>query len=215
MPECNTLKVVLLDGSQQAFGSISRKVAEWALAKLRCDLAIVDLSITRRKLVDEALHLIDIVNGRQAEGTWHPFWDFERADVLLLGAPCYNGSISWPLKLYIDVGLVAGETVATPGLPARIPVRVRHAIIVSAYGGPARFVDDVDPHIAALNYALRRVGVPEVSHIAVRNTAGIDDFEVAEDEELVRSIDTAVSACIGTLGLISMPNGQCCNAQQV
>lgn len=94
----------------------------------------------------------------------------QRADVIVLGAPCYNGGIPWALKAFVDTAWRAGITVTTKRLPANRPCRAHSAVIVTSYGGLGLDAEGIDIHRRTLMYCMHRIGVANTAFVDLRGT---------------------------------------------
>ena len=101
------MKLLHLDSSIQGDNSASRAISAAIVAQFGA--ADGDLDIVRRDLAAAPLpHLtLDVLGSAEATAILQEFQD---ADIVVIGAPLYNFTISSQLKAWIDRILVAGQT---------------------------------------------------------------------------------------------------------
>ncbi len=116
------------------------------------------------------------------------------ADVLLVGVPLYNYSMPSTLKAWVDHVHVPGLTAGMP----KLPLRGRHAVLVSSRGG--RYGDGAAPDAwdhatSALEVVLGESMGMTTHRIVVDGTIAFDLEQFAADREAAQeSLDAALEA---------------------
>jgi FMN-dependent NADH-azoreductase len=109
--------------------------------------------------------------------------EIEEADTVVIGAPMYNFGIPSTLKTWFDYVLRAGLTFRyTEAGPVGL-LHGKRAIVIESrggsYDGPARSMDEQEPHLRAL---LGFIGIADVTFIRVERLAfGADVRQQAID----------------------------------
>lgn len=101
------MKVLHLDSSIQGESSASRTISAAILEHLRIPAAGLDV-IYRDLAASPLAHLtLDVFENQDGKEI---LAEFQRSDIVVIGAPLYNFTISSQLKAWIDRILVAGQT---------------------------------------------------------------------------------------------------------
>lgn len=104
------------------------------------------------------------------------------ADVILIGAPMHNFTISWELKAWIDQVVRVGKTIAFDADGPRGLVRNKKAIVATSRGGSyaegtPRFDSDFqEPYLRQI---LAFMGITDVTFIHAENQARSEQAKVA------------------------------------
>jgi FMN-dependent NADH-azoreductase len=94
------------------------------------------------------------------------------ADVILIGTPMHNFTISWPLKAWIDQIVRVGKTVVYREHGAAGILQRKRVVVISSRGGsyrpgtPLAQKDFVEPYLRAI---LGWVGLTDITFIHVEN----------------------------------------------
>lgn len=101
------MKILHLDASIQGVNSSSRSISAAVVERLRS--ADESLEISYRDLAETPLphFTLDVFESTQGKEILE---EFQASDVIVIGAPLYNFTISSQLKAWIDRILVAGQT---------------------------------------------------------------------------------------------------------
>ena len=116
------------------------------------------------------------------------------ADVLVVGVPLYNYSMPSTLKAWVDHVHVPGVTAGMP----QLPLRGRHAVLVSSRGG--RYGDGASPDAwdhatSALEVVLGESMGMTTHRLVVEGTVAFDLEQFAADRQAAQqSLDAALSA---------------------
>lgn len=180
------MKVLHIDSSITGEASLSRQLSSAVVDALR--LRAPDLQLVRRDLDAQALpHLDGQSLAGLADGA--VVQEFLDADVVVIGAPMYNFSISSQLKAWIDRVLIAGKTFRYTAEGPQGLAGGRTVIIASSRGGlygadtPMAVADFQEPY---LRWALGFIGISDVRFVRAEGVAyGPDQRQAALDAALV------------------------------
>lgn len=123
------------------------------------------------------------------------------ADVVLIGAPMYNFTISWELKAWIDQVVRVGKTIAYDAHGARGLVKNKKVIVVTSRGGSyaagtPRFDSDFqEPYLRRI---LAFMGLTDVTFIHAENQSGSEQGKVARAAASEQITRTVMQAAIPT-----------------
>ena len=180
------MNLLHVDGSILGAHSVSRTVSAAVVDRLRAE--IPDLAVTDRDLAAAPLphlsgaHLAgqqpnasntpdvqhDVEQGRRA------LEEFLAADIVVVGAPLYNFTVSSQLKAWIDRILVAGKTFRYTDTGAQGLAGGKRVIVAVARGG---FYGAGTPYAAAehaesyLRTVFGFMGIPEIEVIVAQGIA--------------------------------------------
>ena len=181
------MKLLHLDSSIMGANSVSRQLSASLVAQIRKDKPGIDVTY-----VDLALDTIPHLSGalfaaqaaaasdrtaeqqRDVDISIKTMEDFLAADIIVIGAPMYNFSVSSQLKAWIDRIAVAGKTFAYTAEGPKGLVGGKHVIIVSSRGGiysegsPAASVDHQETYLRAVFGFL---GITDVNYIRAEGVA--------------------------------------------
>ena len=180
------MKVLHIDSSITGEASVSRQLSSAVVDALKARKA--DAQVIRRDLDAQPLsHLDGQALAGLADGA--VVQEFLDADVVVIGAPMYNFSVSSQLKAWLDRVLIAGKTFRytaegkVEGLAGG-----RKVIIASARGGaygadtPMAVADFQEPY---LRWAFGFIGVTDVQFVRAEGVAyGPDARQAAVDAAL-------------------------------
>lgn len=147
------MKVLHIDSSITGEASLSRQLSAAVVDALR--LRTPDLQLVRRDLAAEALPHLD-GQGLVALADNAVVQEFLDADVIVIGAPMYNFTISSQLKAWIDRISVAGRTFRYTAEGPEGLAGGRTVIIASSRGGlygaetPSAAADFQEPYLRVL-----------------------------------------------------------------
>ena len=179
------MKVLHIDSSITGEASLSRQLSSAVVDALR--LRAPDLQLVRRDLAAEALPHLD-GQGLVALAENAVVQEFLDADVVVIGAPMYNFTISSQLKAWIDRVSVAGRTFRYTAEGPEGLAGGRTVIIASSRGGlygaetPMAAADFQEPY---LRWALGFIGISDVRFVRAEGVAyGPDQRQAALDAAL-------------------------------
>ena len=162
------MKVLHVDASILGESSISRQLSAAIVERLRTahpDLAVTyydlgaepighltgeHLAAARGELAESASLQRDVARGRQA------LEDFLGADIVVIGAPMYNFSVSSQLKAWIDRLAVAGKTFRYSPNGVQGLAAGKKVIVASSRGGfygpdtPTAFLDHQETYLRGI-----------------------------------------------------------------
>lgn len=178
-------KVLVLTSSALGDGSVSNKLAQDAVAKLRA--ADPSLQVVERNLGESHIpHLTqDSANvlrgGAPANQAQKDALDLSNAlveelkaaDIVVIGSPMYNFGITSTLKAWFDHVLRAGVTFRYTEAGPEGLLKGKRAIVIESRGGlysegPAQIMDAQEPHLRGL---LGFIGISDVSFIRAEKLA--------------------------------------------
>jgi FMN-dependent NADH-azoreductase len=116
------------------------------------------------------------------------------ADIILIGAPMYNFTISWELKAWIDQVVRVGKTIAYDSHGARGLVKNKKVLVVTSRGGSytagtPRFESDFqEPYLRRI---LAFMGLADVTFIHAENQSRSEQAKVARaaaSEQIARAV---------------------------
>ena len=198
------MNLLHVDGSILGSNSVSRTVSAAIVDRLRAE--IPELSVTDRDLAAAPLphlsgaHLAgqqpnasntpdvqhDVEQGRRA------LEEFLAADIVVVGAPMYNFTVSSQLKAWIDRILVAGRTFRYTDKGAEGLVDGKRVIVAVARGG---FYGSDTPYAAAEHV--------ESYLRAVFGFMGVSNIQVIVAEGIAAGPDLREKAIAGALQAVS------------
>lgn len=162
------MKLLHLDASPLGQHSVSRQLTSALVARLAQEHAGLDL--TYRDLAAQPIpHWTPVVDAASeaAQLSEAVMAEFLAADVIVIGAPMYNFSISSQLKAWIDRVLVAGKTFSYSEAGPKGLAGGKRVIVASTRGGiyssgPAAGMDFQESYLRA---ALGFIGIADVEFV--------------------------------------------------
>ena len=121
--------------------------------------------------------------------------ELKEADVILIGSPMYNFSISAPLKAWIDMVVRAGETVDFSQRPPKGLLHGKKVIVVTSRGGryapgtPTAPFDFQEPY---LRHILTLMGLRDITFIHVDRQSQGEEIAHQSRLEATAQIETLV-----------------------
>lgn len=121
--------------------------------------------------------------------------ELKAADVILIGSPMYNFSISAPLKGWIDMVVRAGETVDFTQRPPKGLLHGKKAIVITSRGGsyaagtPTAAFDFQEPY---LRHILSLMGLQDITFIHVDRQSHGEDIAHQSRLAATRQIEDLV-----------------------
>lgn len=110
------------------------------------------------------------------------------ADVIVIGAPMHNFTISWPLKAWIDQVVRIGRTVPYGAAGPRGLLQGKRVVVATARGG-SYVMDPAAPRFDLQEFYLRRIlgfmGLADIEFIHAENQM--------RPEQASASLDTAIA----------------------
>jgi FMN-dependent NADH-azoreductase len=188
------MKLLHIDSSILGENSVSRQLTLSIVNKLKQDNPA--LITTYRDLAEQPLehlsaaHLVGAENASDAlkqdlENGAAALDEFLGADILVIGAPMYNFSVSSQLKAWIDRVAVAGKTFRYTEKGPEGLAGGKQVFIVSSRGGiysegsPQALVDHQEPFLRAV---LNFMGITDINYIRAEGVAmGPDHRQKALD----------------------------------
>ena len=179
------MKVLHIDSSITGDASLSRQLSAAVVDALRARAP--DLEVIRRDLDAQPLPHLD--GQALAGGDAAVVQEFLDADVVVIGAPMYNFTVSSQLKAWIDRVLIAGKTFRYTAEGPEGLAGGRTVIIASSRGGlygaetPTAAADFQEPY---LRWVFGFIGVSDVRFVRAEGVAyGPDQRQAALDAGLV------------------------------
>src|SRR5690606_15538719 len=175
--------ILVIDSSVNGETSISRPLVQHAVDRLVA--AHPNSRVVRRDLGADPLPHLTETNVRGVRG--EPVTDgdhatrarsdaliaeLREADVIVIGAPMYNFSVSTALRAWFDHVLRAGETFSYSEAGPKGLLPGKKAIVIEARGGlysegPARAIDFQEPY---LRHLLGFMGITDVTFVRAEKT---------------------------------------------
>ena len=178
------MKVLHINSSITGEASLSRQLSAAVVDALRARAP--DLELIRRDLDAQPIPHLD--GQALAGGDAAVVQEFLDADVVVIGAPMYNFTVSSQLKAWIDRVLVAGKTFRYTAEGPEGLAGGRTVIIASSRGGlygaetPAAAADFQEPY---LRWVFGFMGVSDVRFVRAEGVAyGPDQRQAALDAAL-------------------------------
>lgn len=181
------MKLLHIDSSIQGDASASRALSAAVVARLRA--SDPSLEITYRDLARAPLPHIDL-EGLATVTATPILREFLDADIVVIGAPMYNFSISSQLKAWIDHIVVAGRTFrygteGPIGLAGGKRVIVAHSRGGIYSEGPAAEAEHAEGYLRAI---LGFIGINEPEFVVAEGLAlGTDQREAAMAAALAKA----------------------------
>ncbi len=175
------MKLLHIDSSILGENSVSRAVTAAARDKLKA--AHPDLEVSYRDLAADPLPHLTL----PALGDPTVVDEFLASDIVLIGAPMYNFTLSTQLKAWIDRILIAGKTFKYGPASAEGLAGGKRVIIAIARGGfygmetPAAQAEHLETY---LNTAFGFIGITPEFIIAEGIAVGLDHRQAALDKSL-------------------------------
>jgi len=177
--------VLVLNSSAAGEASVSRKLVQEAVARLRdqnAALEVVERDLGSEPIphltVDAALALRNGKAANQPQAATLSLSDalieeLKGADVVVIGAPMYNFGIPSTLKSWFDHVLRAGITFRYSESGPEGLVTGKRAIVIESRGGhysegPAKAMDSQEPHLRTL---LGFIGITDVAFVRAEKLA--------------------------------------------
>jgi FMN-dependent NADH-azoreductase len=197
------MKLLRIDSSITGGASASRQLTDRIVGSYRA--AQPDIEVIRRDLDAEPLpHLnskmlagmapdaaADPVTRTELGRGFQALDEFLKADIVVIGAPMYNFSISSQLKAWIDRLMVAGKTFTYTAEGPKGLAGGKKVIIASSRGGmyaPGSTQAMMDFQETYLGAVLRFMGVEDVTFIRAE---GIAISPEQRDASLKKALETA------------------------
>lgn len=184
------MKLLHLDSSALGAHSVSRLLSADIVARLK--RVNPGLDVTYRDLAAQPLpHWTPVADASDPAALLggEVLEEFLAADVIVIGAPMYNFSISSQLKAWIDRVLVAGKTFRYGANGVEGLAGGKRVIVASSRGGvyssgPAAPMDFQEPYLRA---ALGFIGITDIEYIRAEGVA-------LGEEQKAKAIATAREA---------------------
>jgi FMN-dependent NADH-azoreductase len=181
------MNLLHIDSSVSGEGSASREISAAIVSAL--SRTIPDLAVVRRDLEANPLPHLDnrllttirpdpsrpsAVTAAEAEDAADALREFLEADVVVIGAPMYNFTVSTQLKAWLDRILIAGKTFAYSQEGPIGLAGAKRVIIASTRGGiysgdaPSAVNDFQEPYLRAV---FRFIGVEEIEIVRAEGLA--------------------------------------------
>jgi FMN-dependent NADH-azoreductase len=184
MPERKPMKVLHIDSSITGEASLSRQLSAAVVDALRARAP--GLELIRRDLDAQPLPHLD--GQALAGGDATVVQEFLDADVVVIGAPMYNFTVSSQLKAWIDRVLIAGKTFRYTAEGPEGLAGGRTVIIASSRGGlygpetPTAAADFQEPY---LRWVFGFMGISDVRFVRAEGVAyGPEQRQAALDAAL-------------------------------
>lgn len=127
------------------------------------------------------------------------------ADVIVIGAPMYNFTISWPLKAWIDQVVRIGKTVAYSATGPKGLLEGKQVVVVTARGG-SYVMDPAAPRFDLQETYLRRIlgfiGLTDVEFIHAENQLRPEQGAASLAAAMTRVEESAAELSAATRALI-------------
>ena len=199
------MRLLHIDSSITGPASISRQLTARVVEHYRASVA--DLTVDRRDLEADPLpHLdhksltaafadspADPATRRERDASAEVLDAFLKADIVVIGAPMYNFTVSSQLKAWIDRILVAGKTFRYTERGPEGLAGGKKIIVASARGGfygadtPQAAIDFQETYLRAV---FRFIGIEDITFVRAEGIAlGVEQREAA----LNTALDAAAS----------------------
>ncbi|MCH8686384.1 FMN-dependent NADH-azoreductase [Pedomonas mirosovicensis] len=181
------MKLLHVDSSIQGDASASRALSAAVVAQLLA--TDPSLEITYRDLAAAPLPHVDLEGLATATAT-PMLREFLDADIVVIGAPMYNFSISSQLKAWIDHIVVAGQTFRYGPEGAVGLAGGKHVIVAHSRGGiysqgPAAEAEHAERYLRAI---LSFIGISDPEFIVAEGLAlGLEQREAAMAAALAKA----------------------------
>jgi FMN-dependent NADH-azoreductase len=178
------MKLLRIDSSARR-NSVSRQLTErfvetWRKQNREGEVIVRDLAITRLPLITDEWTLAahsDLAKLTPAQRETLSISDelveeLLAADVIVMGAPMYNLTISAPLKAWIDQIVRVGRTFLYRPNGSEGVLRGKKAVVVTSRGGsfrPGTLTAQYDHQEAYLRHILGFIGLTDVTFIHAEN----------------------------------------------
>jgi FMN-dependent NADH-azoreductase len=187
------MKLLHIDSSALGGYSVSRGLTAEIVASLKA--ANPSAEVTYRDLAGEPLsHWSPAADAAQNDTVMN---EFLAADVVVIGAPMYNFSVTSNLKSWIDRILVAGKTFQYGANGPEGLAGGKRVIIASSRGGmygkdsPAAAMDFQEPYLRA---AFGFIGVTDIEFVRAEGVAMGDEQKAAALNSARGTIETLAKA---------------------
>ncbi|HEY8587874.1 MAG TPA: FMN-dependent NADH-azoreductase [Rhodanobacter sp.] len=191
------MKLLHIDSSALGNHSVSRQLTADIVAELK--RATPGVSVTYHDLAAQPLpHWSPVTDANSAGGTLgnKVLEEFLAADIVVLGAPMYNFTISSNLKAWLDRILVAGKTFRYTEHGPEGLAGGKRVIVASSRGGiyrqdsPAAVMDFQEPYLrAAFNF----IGIQNLEIVRAEGMAMGDQARTTALQSAHSHIDTLVA----------------------
>lgn len=176
------MKLLHLDSSALGGHSISRQLTADIVAQLRSQTP--ELDVQYRDLAAQPLpHWAPVADASDPVAVLgnHMLEEFQAADIVVIGAPMYNFSISSQLKAWIDRVVVAGKTFQYTANGPQGLAGGKRVIIASSRGGsyhngPYAVMDFQESYLRSV---LGFIGITQVEFVRAEGLAVGDEQKAA------------------------------------
>jgi len=204
------MKLLHIDSSILGENSASRQVSAAIVGALRQE--VPRLEVVRRDLESDPLPHLDsrllptirpdapvtgAVSLTEAGQSAAALQEFLEADIVVIGAPMYNFTVSTQLKAWIDRILIAGKTFGYTQAGATGLAGGKRVIVASSRGGlygPGMPAEANDFHETYLRAVFRFIGIEEVEIVRAEGLAFGPDQRDAAVSAALASIPSLASS---------------------
>jgi FMN-dependent NADH-azoreductase len=201
----NTMNILQINGSARVNGSNSTRVADAITARLKArhpeaTVELRDLALAPHPVLDEAAlsALFTPAEQRTPEQSARVALDdaliaqLKNADVIVLGVPMYNFSVSVQIKSWIDAVARAGQTFRYTAHGPEGLVTGKEVYVGLARGGIYRDTER-DSQVPYLKGVLGLMGMTDVEFIYAEGVNMGEDRATAAFDEVATQIDDVVA----------------------